>query len=76
MFQYFQESHTSPAAENVSRTGGGDAELDSGLSGQNVAKQKDDGRVKKREFCDWQGGFWTTEEKIFTTRLMFPDSSV
>ena len=52
------------AGENVSRTGGGDAEFHPGVPGEDVSKQKDHGRIKKRELCDRQGGFLTAEEKF------------
>ena len=51
MLQYFQAQQS----EHVTRPRGGNAELHSGLSGQNVAKQKNYGGIKKRKLCHRQG---------------------
>ena len=57
------------AGENVSRTGGGDAEFHPGLPGEALSEQKNHSRIKKRKLCDGQGGFLTTEERCAPSRL-------
>ena len=65
MLQYFQE----PQSEHVTRPRGGNAELHSGLSGQNVAKQKNYGGIKKRKLCHRQGELLEDWREVFTTPL-------
>ena len=60
MFQYFQD----PQSENVSRPGGGYAELHPGLPGEDVAKQKNNSGTKKRELRHRQGGLWRNKRKV------------